>query len=111
MAEVGKGSLHPDFDKHLVGHKPGESFSFELDYPEDASTPELAGKRVRFDLTVKELKEKEVPELNDEFAQSLGSGQFETLEALRDEFREKTPGAGRAKGLSNRARSDPSKNP
>ncbi len=89
MAEVGKGSLHPDFDKHLLGRKPGESFSFELYYPEDASTSELAGKSVRFDLTIKELKEKEVPELNDEFAQSLGPGQFETLEALWQEFREK----------------------
>jgi trigger factor len=89
MVEVGKGSVHPDFDKHLVGHERGESFSFELDYPEDARTPELAGKSVRFDLTVKDVKEKEVPELNDEFAQSLGSGQFETIEALRDEFRGK----------------------
>ena len=89
MAEVGKGSLHPDFDKHLLGRKPGESFSFELYYPEDAPSSELAGKSVRFDLTVKELKEKEVPELNDEFAQSLGSGQFETIEALRQEFRQK----------------------
>ncbi len=89
MAEVGKGTLHPDFDKHLLGRKPGESFSFELLYPEDASTSELAGKTVRFDLTVKELKEKEVPELNDEFVKSLGSGQFETLEALRQEFRKK----------------------
>jgi trigger factor len=87
MVEVGKGSLHPDFDAHLVGREPGESFSFELDYPEDAQTTELAGKRVRFDLTVKDLKEKEVPELNDDFAQSIGSGQFETLEALTDEFR------------------------
>jgi len=42
-----------------------------------------------FDLTIKELKEKEVPELNDEFAQSLGSGEFETLEALRDQFRKR----------------------
>jgi len=89
MAEIGKGTLHPDFDKHLLGHKPGESFSFELFYPEDASTSELAGKTVRFDLTVKELKEKEVPELNDEFVKSIGSGQFETLEALKQEFRKK----------------------
>jgi trigger factor len=89
MAEVGKGGLHPDFDKHLLGRKPGESFSFELYYPEDASSSELAGKSVRFDLTIKELKEKEVPELNDEFAQSIGSGQFETIEALRQEFRQK----------------------
>ena len=58
-------------------------------YPEDAPTAELAGKTVRFDLAIKELKEKEVPELNDEFAQSLASGQFETLEALKEEFRKK----------------------
>ena len=89
LAEVGKGSLHPDFDKHLLGRKPGESFSFDLYYPEDASTSELAGKSVRFDLTIKEIKEKEVPELNDEFAQSLSPGQFETLDALRQEFRKK----------------------
>jgi trigger factor len=89
MAEIGKNSLHPDFDRHLLGRKPGETFSFELDYPEDASTTELAGKRVRFDLSIKELKAKEVPELNDEFAQSLGSGQFETIDALREEFRKK----------------------
>jgi trigger factor len=89
LAEVGKGALHPDFDKHLLGRRPGESFSFELYYPEDASTSELAGKNVRFDLTIKELKEKEVPELNDEFAQTLGPGQFETLDALRQGLREK----------------------
>ncbi len=89
MAEIGKGTLHPDFDKNLLGRKPGESFSFELFYPEDAPTSELAGKTVRFDLTVKEIKEKEVPELNDEFVKSLGSAQFETLEALRQEFRKK----------------------
>jgi len=36
MMEVGKNALHPDFDRHLIDHWPGESFSFELDYPEDA---------------------------------------------------------------------------
>lgn len=89
MVEVGENRLHPDFDKNLIGHKPGDSFSFDLDYPEDAPTPELAGKQVRFDVTVKDLKIKEVPEVNDEFAQSLGSGQFENLEALKTEFRTK----------------------
>ena len=88
MVEVGKGSLHPDFDNHLIGHRPGDNFSFELDYAENAPTPEIAGKTVRFDVTVKELKEKELPELNDEFAQSLGS-QFDSLEALQDEFRKR----------------------
>jgi trigger factor len=94
MAEIGKGSLHPDFDKHVLGHRPGESFSFELDYAEDAPNTEIAGKRVHFELTVKELKEKEVPELNDEFALSIGSGQFETIDALKQEIRN---------GLSSRA--------
>jgi trigger factor len=89
MVEVGKGNIHPDFDEHLLGRKPGESFSFELEYPEDAPTPELAGKTVRFDLTIKDLKEKEVPELNDDFAQSLASGQFDTIDALREEIRRK----------------------
>lgn len=87
MAEVGKGTLHPDFDKHLLGHSSGESFSFDLDYAENTPTPEIAGKRVRFDVTVKEIKEKEVPELNDEFAQSLGAANFETLDALREQIR------------------------
>ncbi len=89
MVEVGKGNLHPNFDEQLLGHKPGESLSFELKYPEDAPTPDLAGKTIHFDLTIKDLKEKEVPELNDDFAQSLASGQFDTLEALRDEVRGK----------------------
>lgn len=87
MVEVGKGSLHPEFDKHLVGHRVGETFSFDLDYAEDTPTREIAGKRVHFDVTIKELKEKEVPELNDEFAQSLGNAQFDSLQALEEEIR------------------------
>ena len=87
MLEIGKQSLHPDFDQHVVGHQTGDSFSFELDYPEDAPTPEIAGKRVRFEVTVKELKEKVLPELNDEFAQGLGD--YGSLDALKDETRER----------------------
>lgn len=87
MLEVGKNSLHPDFDQHLVGHQKGESFSFELDYPEDAPTREIAGKRVRFDVIVKELKEKILPELNDEFAQGLGDHQ--SLDDLKQQIRDR----------------------
>ncbi len=87
MLEVGKKSLHPDFDPQLMGHHVGESFSFEVDYPEDASTAEIAGKRVRFDVTIKELKEKVLPELNDEFAQKLGD--YTTLDELKDETRKR----------------------
>lgn len=87
MVEVGKGSLHPDFDKHLLGREPGENVSFELDYPEDAPTRDVAGKRVLFEVEIKELKEKEVPALDDEFAQSLGSTRFDSLEALKETIR------------------------
>lgn len=87
MVEIGKGSLHPDFDKHLLGHRRGESFSFELDYPKETPTPEIAGKRVHFELVVKELREKELPELNDEFAQSIAGPRFDTLEDLKEEIR------------------------
>ncbi|MCE5335924.1 MAG: trigger factor [Desulfobacteraceae bacterium] len=89
MVEIGKGSLHPDFDKNLIGHNRGDNFSFELDYAENAPTPEIAGKHVLFDVTIKDIKEKEVPELNDDFALSVGTGQFETLDALKEEIRTK----------------------
>ncbi len=81
MVEVGKHGIHPQFDEHLVGRQVGDSFSFELVYPEDAPAPEIAGQTVRFDLTVKEIKEKLVPELNDEFAKDAGD--FASLEELK----------------------------
>jgi trigger factor len=86
MVEVGKQTIHPDFDRHLVGHQSGESVAFEVDYPEDAPTREVAGKRVHFEVTIREVKEKLVPELNDEFAKEVG--QFETLEELRKTVQE-----------------------
>lgn len=86
MLEVGKKSIHPDFDGHLAGHRVGDRFSFDVDYPEDAPTREIAGKRVTFDVTVKGLKEKIVPELSDEFARTVGS--FETLDELKKSIRD-----------------------
>jgi len=81
MVEIGKQTLHPEFDQHLIGHRSGESVAFELDYAEDAPTREIAGKRVHFDVTIREIKEKLIPELDDEFAKEVG--QFETLADLR----------------------------
>jgi trigger factor len=85
MIEIGKGALHPEFDRHLIGHRPDDAFAFGLDYPQDAVNRELAGKRVHFDVTVKEIKQKVVPDLSDELAQEVG--QFETLEDLKQEIR------------------------
>jgi len=58
MLEVGKKSLHPDFDEHLLGHKAGEVLGFDLDYPDNSPTTEVAGKRVRMEVVIKEVKEK-----------------------------------------------------
>lgn len=85
MIEIGKNTLHPEFDQHLFGRSVGESFSVELDFPADSPQKQMAGKRAQFDVTIREIKEKIVPELNDELAQEVGQ-QFETLDALRAEI-------------------------
>jgi trigger factor len=87
MIEVGKNSLHPQFDANLLGHEAGDSFSFSLYYPEDASNGEIAGKTVHFDVTIKQHKEKILPEVNDEFARGLG--QHESLEGLKQSIKER----------------------
>lgn len=87
LIEVGKNLIHPDFDSHVQGHSAGESFSFELDYPEDAPTAEVSGKKVRFDVTLKTIKEKILPELNDEFAKK--AGQADNMEEFRGKIRKR----------------------
>lgn len=86
MLEVGKKAIHPDLDAHLVGRRLGDTFVIDLDYPEDAPTEEIAGKRISADIAIKEVKEKLVPELNDEFASEVG--RFDSLDALRQTIRE-----------------------
>jgi trigger factor len=86
LLEVGKKSVHPDFDGHLIGRRIQERFSFDLDYPVDASTQEIAGKRVRFEVTIQELKEKILPEADDEFAKEVRS--LDTLAELRTSLRQ-----------------------
>jgi trigger factor len=85
MLEVGLKQLHAAFDESLLGRREGESFSFEIDYPADAPTKEIAGKRVRFEVTVKEVKAKILPDLDDDLAKEVGD--YETLEELKEATR------------------------
>lgn len=87
MLEVGKNSIHPQFDANLLGHQNGDALSFNLDYPADAPNAEIAGKTVHFELTIKQHKEKVLPEVDDEFARKVG--QHESLEGLKQSTREK----------------------
>ena len=86
LLEVGKRSIHREFDTELIGHKPQEPFSFELVYDDSEPTQELAGKTVRFDVTIQEVKEKILPELNDDFAKEARN--LDTLTELRSSLRE-----------------------
>ncbi|MBC8511900.1 MAG: trigger factor [Dehalococcoidia bacterium] len=83
--EVTKGGRLPlpGFPEELEGMKKGEERSFELSYPSDYEMKELAGHEHSFKVTATEVKEKELPEINDEFAKSLGS---EDLASLREQI-------------------------
>ena len=85
MLEVGQGNLIPGFEDHLEGLTAGATTSFDLEFPDDYQAEELQGKAVTFAVTMKEIKEKVVPPLDDEFAQQ--ASEFDTLAALRDDVR------------------------
>ena len=79
--EIGTGSFMPDFEKQLIGMKCGETKEIRVILPEGYRNPEVAGKESVFQTVVKEIKYKELPEMDDEFAQQFG--EFETIEQLR----------------------------
>ena len=86
MMLIGRNDLHPSFDEALVGLNKGEETQIEVDFPEDHPNKKWAGKKVTFKILVSDLKELELPELDDEFAQKLGPD-FKTLDILKDEIR------------------------
>lgn len=83
--ELGSGTFIPGFEDQLIGAKAGDVTTVTVTFPEDYHAKDLAGKEAEFEVTVKELKEAKVPEINDEFAKSVG---LEDLEALKAAVRE-----------------------
>ncbi len=83
--EIGRGFYLPGFDEHVEGMKAGETKDFELQLPDDFPRKTLAGKTAHCHVTIKEAKEQTLPHLDDEFAKDLGD--FESLDALKDEVR------------------------
>ena len=77
----------PGLDEGLVGLPVGEQRTFDVEAPEDAPNTEVAGKTAHFEATVHSIKRRSLPELDDEFAKSVGDD-FESLEALREKIRE-----------------------
>ncbi|HHD92253.1 MAG TPA: trigger factor [Candidatus Portnoybacteria bacterium] len=83
---LGEGKMVRGFEDHLIGLKENEEKEFSLLFPDDYFNQELQGKLVNFKVKVKVVQEKILPELNDEFANSLGN--FKDLSDLRNKLRE-----------------------
>jgi trigger factor len=86
--DVGTGEFNEKVERELIGKKIGDRFTVEVEYPEDALNPLLAGKKVRYEIEVKEIYRRELEELTDEFLKKLNLG-FESVEKLRESIRER----------------------
>ncbi len=84
--EVGNGRFIPAFEEKLVGLKPDEEKEIEISFPEDYGYKKWAGKSVSFHVKIKEVKEKILPSLDDEFAKDLGN--YSSLEELKNQLRQ-----------------------
>ncbi len=94
MAEIGRGSLIPGFEEALEGVMHGEEKIFDVTFPADYQAEELQGKPATFKVKVKEIKEKIVPELDDQFA--ADASEFETIAELRADIKARMTGAAEA---------------
>jgi trigger factor len=85
LLELGSGQFIPGFEEQLVGLKAGEEKVVELTFPEDyGSAPHLAGQPAQFEVTVNEVKAKQLPELDDDFATEAGG--FDSIAELREDI-------------------------
>jgi trigger factor len=86
LLEIGSGRFIPGFEEQIVGMKAGDEGQVTVTFPENHGNADLAGKEAVFAVKVKDIKIKELPPLDDEFARELG--EFETLDQLRTKLTE-----------------------
>ena len=82
---LGSGSFIPGFEEQVVGHSAGEEFDVNVKFPEQYQATELAGKDATFKIKLHEVKYKELPALDDDFAMDVS--EYDTLDALKDSIR------------------------
>ncbi len=87
VLNVGSGMFIPGFEEQVVGMKKGEEKQFAVTFPEDYFHKEIAGKESLFNVTIKEIKVKELPAADDEFAKDIS--EFDTLDAYKADLRKK----------------------
>lgn len=93
--EIGSGSFIDNFEEQLVGAKAGDKVEVNVTFPENYGKEELNGKPAKFEVEVKEVKAKELPILDDEFAKEVS--EFETLEVLKEDTTKKLEEANTAR--------------
>ena len=81
---IGSGTFIPGFEDQLIGHKAGEEVDVNVTFPEEYGAKELAGKPALFKVTVKSVKEKQIPEADDEFASEVS--EFDTLDEYKKDL-------------------------
>jgi trigger factor len=86
MVELGSGRLVPGFEEQLEGASAGDERTVKIAFPDDYGAEDLAGREAEFAVTVKEVKAKDLPELDDDLAAEAG---FDTLDELREDIRER----------------------
>ena len=84
---IGSNQFIPGFEDQIIGHKTGETFDVNVKFPEDYHAKDLAGKDAVFAVTVKSAKQKELPEINDEFADN--HSEFSTLAEMKEDLKKK----------------------
>jgi trigger factor len=86
LVEIAGKNTMPEFSEHLRGAVPGDERTFDVSYPEDTQDKRLAGKTFTYTVKVQAIKQKSLPQLNDEFAKSLG--EFQTADDIKKVIRE-----------------------
>lgn len=85
--EIGSGRFIPGFEDQLIGKNKDEEVEVKVTFPEDYQAEDLAGKEATFEVKIHEIKEKELPELDDEFAKDVS--EFDTLDELKNDTKQK----------------------
>ena len=82
---IGSGTFIPGFEDQIIGHNAGENFDVNITFPENYQMKDLAGKAAVFNCKVKDIKKKELPELDDDFASEIS--EFDTLDEYKEDLR------------------------
>jgi len=86
--QIGSGQFIPGFEEQMIGMKKGETKRIKVTFPEDYQAPNLAGKETEFEITLKDIKVKAEPKIDDELAKSITKKEDATLESLKEQLAE-----------------------